>query len=77
MVDRIMIDSQTEMYPGDLLQVKDRERKAYTLKYEGHKGKYAVLKQTGRNTIKIFEVETSMVPVFMATTYRKFERVYK
>ena len=48
-----------ELCPGDMLHVKDRERKAYTLKFEAIKGPNVVFKQMGRNTTRQFEVLTA------------------
>ena len=62
---------------GDMLQVTDRERKSYTLKFEGSIGPNVIFKQMGRNTTKIFQVEANLAQDYIHTQYRKVERVLK
>ena len=64
-----------EVFPGQLFQVVDRERKKYTLKYESNTGSTVVFKQMGRNTTKLIKLENDNLNIWLQNNYRKIQKL--
>lgn len=74
---QIKLLDNVALWPGEMLYVRDKERKHYTLKYEGVSGKFAIFKQMGRNTTKKITCDFVDVADFIHNQYRKVEKVLK
>lgn len=73
----VSTDENLQLCMGEMVSVKDKERKSYTLKYESVVGNLVNFKLMGRGVVKNISIEKENVFDTIRFQYKKIEKVLK
>lgn len=75
--EKIKVKGIGSIVEGDIIQVLDKEKKQFSLKFDKIQGTKVYLKKMGRDTLNTDECEIKNLSMFLNSNYELLEKVIK